>query len=325
VSALVEVLSPQAGTARAPRHRHFEKGTQGTTSRSSKGQARLPGVRRGSRGHEALDKNILVLYTKLQKKDGLKVAKKRKGKSGVPPVRLYLHPHRRSACGPLQWVSIQTRRANEPREPEALAQLLATRHRWVDGMFDVLKQYGLPERNIYDDLDADVSAMLERTNGATGGAGAGMEIGREDGGRQRRGARGIGSDGRFCAWFFFLLIPGHYPLSLGQGGNLHSADSFHERPMLASQRPEVTASESRSRLTSLCSTRLFHGKHYRENIAVFHCTPGLIRVFIATCRHFSRVVAVRKRPICDLHLPFAPDSSTQIVPSIYLSILERNL
>jgi hypothetical protein len=27
-------------------------------------------------------------------------------------------------------------------------------HRSVDGMFDALKQYGLPERSIYDDLDA---------------------------------------------------------------------------------------------------------------------------------------------------------------------------
>jgi len=74
--------------------------------------------------------------------------------------------------------------------PEALAQLVTIRRQWVDtvgGMFDTMEQelpgraYGLPERSIYEGLDADVAALLERTGGTAGGADAGNEIGRPDG------------------------------------------------------------------------------------------------------------------------------------------------
>ncbi|KAI9436319.1 histone acetyltransferases subunit 3-domain-containing protein [Lactarius indigo] len=138
---------------------------------------------------EALDKNILALYTKLQKKDGPKVSKKKKGKSeangGAPPVP---PPAPTPALG--TWpaaAGLGPDEENDLRVPEALAQLVATRRQWVDsigGMFDTMEEeqpgrvYGLPERSIYEGLDADVAALLERMGG--GGGDTAMEIVRPD-------------------------------------------------------------------------------------------------------------------------------------------------
>ncbi|KAI9445756.1 histone acetyltransferases subunit 3-domain-containing protein [Lactarius psammicola] len=157
---------------------------------------------------EALDKNIGALYTKLQKKDGPKVSKKKKGKSeangGAPPV-----PPPAPAPTLGTWPSaagLGPDEENDLRVPEPLAQLVATRRQWVDsigGMFDTMEQeqpgrvYGLPERSIYEGLDADVAALLERTGGAVGGADAGMEIGRSDGadkGKARAGTDAMDVD-----------------------------------------------------------------------------------------------------------------------------------
>jgi transcriptional adapter 3 len=77
----------------------------------------------------------------------------------------------------------------ELRVPEALSKLIATRRQWVHsigGMFDAALEhwqeltrrvYRLPERSIYDGLDAEIVEMQERTCGATGGA---MGIGQSD-------------------------------------------------------------------------------------------------------------------------------------------------
>jgi hypothetical protein len=78
---------------------------------------------------------------------------------------------------------------NEWRVPEALSKLIATHRLWVHsigGMFDAALEhwqeltrhvYKLPERGIYDGLDANIVEMQERPGGATGGA---MGIGRPD-------------------------------------------------------------------------------------------------------------------------------------------------
>jgi transcriptional adapter 3 len=157
---------------------------------------------------EALDKNILALYSKLQKKDGPKVSKKKKGKSeangSAPPVPA---PSSTPTLG--TWpasVGLGPDEENDLRVPEALAQLVTTRRQWVDGiggMFDALEReqpgrvYGLPERSIYEGLDADVDALLGRTGGAAGGPGAGLEIGRVDGadkGEMRMGTEAMDVD-----------------------------------------------------------------------------------------------------------------------------------
>ncbi|KAI9453740.1 histone acetyltransferases subunit 3-domain-containing protein [Russula earlei] len=123
---------------------------------------------------EALDRNILGLYTKLQKKDGPKVSKKKKAKSEVngtapapastPPIGAWP-----SAAG------LGPDDENTLRVPDVLAQLIATRRQWVDGVGDVFdaiereqpgRIYGLPERSIYEDIDADIDTLQARTDGS---------------------------------------------------------------------------------------------------------------------------------------------------------------
>ena len=139
---------------------------------------------------EALDKNILALYSKLQKKDGPKVSKKKKGKSEANGGALPVSQPAMVGTWPAS-VGLGPDEENDLRVPETLAQLITTRRQWVDsigGMFDTLEReqpgrvYGLPERSIYEGIDADIAALVERTGGAAGAADAGMEIvGRADG------------------------------------------------------------------------------------------------------------------------------------------------
>jgi transcriptional adapter 3 len=145
---------------------------------------------------EALDKNILALYTKLQKKDGPKVSKKKKTKnetngtapapSGTPPIGAWP-----SAAG------LGPDDENTLRVPEALVQLVATRRQWVDSVGDVFdamereqpgRIYGLPERSVYEGLEADVATLLDRTgegDDAGAGAGTGMNTGRPSAGADK--------------------------------------------------------------------------------------------------------------------------------------------
>ena len=128
---------------------------------------------------EALDKNMLALFTKLQKKDGPKVSKKKKAKSetngSVPP------PPSTPPIG--AWPSaagLGPDDENMLQIPDALAQLVVTRRQWVDnigGVFDAMEQeqpgriYGLPERSIYEGLDADVDTLMGRADSDDGNAG----------------------------------------------------------------------------------------------------------------------------------------------------------
>jgi transcriptional adapter 3 len=136
---------------------------------------------------EALDKNILALYTKLQKKDGPKISKKKKAKSdtngapappSTPPIGAWPSA---AGLGPDDEHQLQV--------PDALTQLVATRRQWVDsvgGVFDTMERehpgriYGLPERSIYEGVDAEIDALLGRTDGsdATVGRSASVDKGK---------------------------------------------------------------------------------------------------------------------------------------------------
>ena len=122
---------------------------------------------------ETLDKNILALFTKLQKKDGPKVSKKKKAKSetngsvapappSTPPIGAWPSA---AGLGPDDEYMLQV--------PDALSHLVATRRQWVDsvgGVFDTMEReqpgriYGLPERSVYEGLDADVDALMGHTD-----------------------------------------------------------------------------------------------------------------------------------------------------------------
>jgi len=111
------------------------------------------------------------LYSKLQKKDGPKVSKKKKAKGETNGSAT---PASAGATLPIgTWPSaggLGPDDENTLRVPDALAQLVATRRQWVDSVgdvFDTLEQeqpgriYGLPERSIYEGLDADVAALTD--------------------------------------------------------------------------------------------------------------------------------------------------------------------
>ena len=107
----------------------------------------------------------------MQKKDGPKVSKKKKAKSdtngagapappSTPPVGAWPSA---AGLGPDDENLLQI--------PDALIKLIATRRQWVDsvgGVFDAMEReqpgriYGLPERSIYEGLDADI----DRTDGS---------------------------------------------------------------------------------------------------------------------------------------------------------------
>ncbi|KAH9961150.1 histone acetyltransferases subunit 3-domain-containing protein [Lactifluus volemus] len=143
-------------------------------------KARLLAIAKDRLGHqeyvearEALDKNILALFAKLQKKDGPKVSKKKKPKSdanGAAPVPTPTPPIGTwpSAAG------LGPDDENMLRVPEGLAQLISTRRQWVDNIGDVFEAmereqpgriYGLPQRSVYEGIEADITALQERMNG----------------------------------------------------------------------------------------------------------------------------------------------------------------
>jgi transcriptional adapter 3 len=124
---------------------------------------------------DALDRNIQALYTKLQKKEGPKVSKKKKAKSETNGAAAPAPPSTPPIGSWPSAVGLGPDDENLLQVPDALAQLVATRRQWVDGVggvFDTMEReqpgriYGLPERSIYEGLDADVDALLGRTDGS---------------------------------------------------------------------------------------------------------------------------------------------------------------
>ncbi|KAL4244167.1 NGG1 family protein [Abortiporus biennis] len=122
---------------------------------------------------DCLDKTISTLYTKLQKKDGPKVNKKKKKASepvgangsvngaGVPPpcpAALGLGPDEE----------------NRLVVPDQLKQYVAARRVFVDtigGQFDEKERehpgwlYGLPTKSVFEGIDEEVQRELEKVNG----------------------------------------------------------------------------------------------------------------------------------------------------------------
>ena len=122
---------------------------------------------------DAIDKQIATLYSKLQKKDGPKANKKKKqkgsdlpGSNGTPaltgtaalppcPAALGLNPDEH----------------NMLHVPEQLNDLVRTRRNWVDivgGVFEEKERehpgriWGFPPESIYQGVDEEVRAELER-------------------------------------------------------------------------------------------------------------------------------------------------------------------
>ena len=112
-------------------------------------------------GRDAIDKNIATLYSKLQKKDGPKVSKKKKQKGDPSPgmngatglAGMAALPPCPAALG------LSPDEHNQLHIPEQLSDLVRTRRNWVDvigGVFDEKDRIqpgrivGFPAESIYE-------------------------------------------------------------------------------------------------------------------------------------------------------------------------------
>ncbi|OBZ75066.1 Chromatin-remodeling complexes subunit ngg1 [Grifola frondosa] len=165
--------------ATALRHAQRELRTVLATNNARK--ARLTSIARDRLGYQeyvenrdVLDKNITTMYTKLQKKDGPKVSKKKKQKGtevagvtngaatgigGLPPCPAAL--------------GLSPDEENRLHVPEQLQQLAQYRRQWVDmigGVFAEKEEenpgriLGFPKESIYKGIEDEVRQQLERTS-----------------------------------------------------------------------------------------------------------------------------------------------------------------
>lgn len=116
---------------------------------------------------DSLDKSIVSSYTKLQKKDGPKVSKKKKkGDSGVNGtvngVVTPLPNPASSGLGPDEEGKLFV--------PESLKGMVETRRQWVDvigGSFEERQRqfpgraWGFPERSVFEGVEEEVQAQLK--------------------------------------------------------------------------------------------------------------------------------------------------------------------
>lgn len=120
---------------------------------------------------DALDRNIVALYAKLQKKDGPKANKKKK-----KPDASANGVHGAAANNGLPMPSpaalgLVTDEEHELTIPEQLRHLVETRRRWVDTIGAVFEQkegecpgriWGLPRTSVYEGIEDEVKAEMER-------------------------------------------------------------------------------------------------------------------------------------------------------------------
>ncbi|TFK87699.1 hypothetical protein K466DRAFT_490366 [Polyporus arcularius HHB13444] len=123
---------------------------------------------------DAIDKSIITLYSKLQKKDGPKVNKKKKQKSIDLPggVNGTSGPTGTAALPPCPAaLGLSPDEHNQLHIPEQLNDLVRTRRNWVDivgGVFDEKERenpgriWGFPQESVYQGVDEEVRAQLER-------------------------------------------------------------------------------------------------------------------------------------------------------------------
>lgn len=125
---------------------------------------------------DALDKNIIAMYTKLQKKDGPKVSKKKK--KADPGGAVNGVNGNASVTGPPMPLPNPAALGLGPDDddalvvPDSLKQLVETRRQWVDvigGGFDDLEQRmpgrvrGVPQKSVFEGIEEDVRQELGRS------------------------------------------------------------------------------------------------------------------------------------------------------------------
>jgi transcriptional adapter 3 len=159
--------------------RHAQRDLRTIVATNKKRKERLAAIARDRLGHQeyldlrdSIDKNISTVFSKLQKKDGPKLGKKKKkameaagngngnGPGSMPqpcPAALGLGPDEE----------------NRLTVNEQLKQLVDTRRQWVDtvgGVFEEKQRenpgriWGLPKESVYEGVDEEVRLMLFTPN-----------------------------------------------------------------------------------------------------------------------------------------------------------------
>jgi transcriptional adapter 3 len=123
---------------------------------------------------DSVDKNIVSLYTKLQKKDLPKVSKKKKQKlEGAAPV----NASGKEGSGVVVPLPNPAALGLGPDETnalvvnDALKRLVDTRKQWVNVVGEVFEEkerenpgriWGIPQKSVYEGLEEDVQRELEQ-------------------------------------------------------------------------------------------------------------------------------------------------------------------
>ncbi|KAI0333155.1 hypothetical protein GY45DRAFT_1245565 [Cubamyces sp. BRFM 1775] len=124
-------------------------------------------------GREALDKNITTLYSRLQKKDGPKVNKKKKQKGDPPPGSANGMGLTGTAALPPcpAALGLSPDEHNQLHVPDQLQELVRTRRNWVDvigGVFEEKEReqpgriIGFPQESVYAGIEDEVRENLAR-------------------------------------------------------------------------------------------------------------------------------------------------------------------
>ncbi|KAH9857527.1 histone acetyltransferases subunit 3-domain-containing protein [Lenzites betulinus] len=124
-------------------------------------------------GRDALDKNITTLYSKLQKKDGPKVNKKKKQKGDPPPGSANGVALTGTAALPPcpAALGLSPDEHNMLHVPDQLQELVHTRRNWVDVIGNVFEEkerdspgriWGFPQESVYMGIEDEVRENLAR-------------------------------------------------------------------------------------------------------------------------------------------------------------------
>jgi transcriptional adapter 3 len=126
---------------------------------------------------DSLDRNIITLYQKLQRKEGPKSAKKKSHKKGAAAAAAAEEAQAQAlnaAAAAGVWpasLGLGPDEDNTLIVPEQLRQLIETRKKWIDTIGMVFEEkereqpgriHGLPERSVYEGIEDDVAMILDR-------------------------------------------------------------------------------------------------------------------------------------------------------------------
>ncbi|KAJ8508168.1 hypothetical protein ONZ45_g9528 [Pleurotus djamor] len=171
--------------------RHAQRELRSVLATNKKRRERLVAVARDRLAYQeyldlrdSIDKNINTLFSKLQKKDGPKLGRKKKvkgGDSAPPPVASKSNGNPGNPLGGISALppcpaalGLGPDDENKLVVPEQLKQLVETRRQWVDQVGAIFEEkereepgriWGVPKESLFKGIDEEVQAMLSGLDG----------------------------------------------------------------------------------------------------------------------------------------------------------------